>query len=621
MLHGQEGLDLVVGGNLSTSGADTGDELYGGPDHDRAFGDDVTVALGMNGRLDALDAVTIAPSVDASTFGGDVGDGGTGRDEMHGQDGSDLLYGAEDYDQVFGELDADRLIGGAGPDDLVGDQGTISPSARLVAPPAGGWLPGTPAGSPNTVIQLVAPTDGGDDEIWGDFNTADAPWATGGDDRGFGGHGTDTLRGGAYDDHLEGNAGKDRIFGFAENSTNATDGADDLIGGSSPVNPLANPAGANAAPDEGELEMQGNGADDVMAGDNAVLIRVADGAKWKVDPVTGGVLRLVTLLDTEKADAALALVSGGDYMLGNAEPDRMFGEGGNDRLKGKAGDDHAEGNQGGDWLEGNGDEDDLIGGSSFPDQRDTGDVLWGGGGADVLAGDNACIVRKVPGVTFAPASCPALDTPAPSAFHYVTSQLGVQTQRGVVYHDLDAPVASEFGADRRQRRIWRRRRVRPGRLRLPLRRRRCGLPARQRRCGRSGGRSPRTRSTAASQLPAEVGGTLPALPSLPGGLPGTPSVGPGLVGPAAGRRPGRPDRRFEPGRPPRRRDWIFGDGAADFQLGDNGTLTRTIEGASYAVYEERYPGNHAPNDASAVIERKVIRYDVGAVRERRRLGR
>ena len=40
-------------------------------------------------------------------------------------------------------------------------------------------------------------------------------------------------------------------------------------------------------------------------------------------------------------------------------------------------------------------------------------------------------------------------------------------------------------------------------------------------------------------------------------------------------------------------------------------MSRTIDGGAYAVYEERYPGNHAPGDGSAVIERKVVRYDVG----------
>ena len=77
---------------------------------------------------------------------------------------------------------------------------------------------------------------------------------------------------------MEGNNGQDRMFGFDEDSDHETDGEDDLIGGSSPVNPLADPEGANSAPDEGETEMQGNGQEDVMTGDNAVVTRVADPA-------------------------------------------------------------------------------------------------------------------------------------------------------------------------------------------------------------------------------------------------------------------------------------------------------------------------------------------------------
>ncbi|MBM7831219.1 Ca2+-binding RTX toxin-like protein [Agromyces cerinus] len=615
-LHGQEGIDLIIGGHDDLTGADVGDTMYGGPDDDRAFGDDVDIDI--EGTLDALDDVTITPSADSSTYGPDTGDGGTGSDEFHGQDAVDTLYGAEDYDQLFGELDGDVLVGGAGPDDIVGDRGVMSPAARAVEPPDGGWDPRTPNGSPDVDIVLVAPATGGGDLIWGDFDTVDAPWSTGGDDRAFGGNAADTLRGGAHDDHLEGNGGQDRIFGFNEDSDHPSDGADDLIGGSSPVNPQADPDGANLAPDEGEIEMQGNGEDDVMTGDNAVLTREPDPDDpdaWRTDPVTGGVFREVELLDTEKSGASLDTVSGGDYMLGNDENDRMFGEGGNDLVQGNAHDDLVEGDQDGDWLEGNDDEDDLIGGSSFPDQPDSGDVLWGGGGADVATGDNACIVRDVPGVEFDPSSCPALDTPAPAEFHYVTSQLGVETRRGLVIHDLDGPVASEFGRDI----------VNGG----------SGVDAEFGQDGNDflfgdGGADFQHGNGGADvvvgdrpfdlyggiTLPPEVGGVLPAIVSPPAGLPGTPSVGADLVGPpeADGQ-----DDQFGGSNLSGHRDsgdWLFGDGEADFQLGDNGELNRTVEGegsdAAYAVYEERYPDNEPPADGSAVIERDVTRYDVGA---------
>ena len=610
-VHGSEGSDLLVGGHPDPSGKDTGDRLFGGPDNDRIYGDDVTITLGGNGRFDASDAVSFVPSADPTTYGDDVADGGTGLDEIHGQDGGDELWGAEDHDQIFGELGSDDLHGEGGPDYLVGDRGTITPGPRDVVAPAGGWVPGTPKGSPVLTVTLVAPNDGSQDFIWGDFDSPDDPWSTGGDDHAWGGAGDDVMRGGAADDTMEGNSGKDQMFGFDEDSDHDSDGEDDLIGGSSPVNPLASPTGANNAPDDGETQMQGNGQEDVMSGDNAVIERVADPANsstWKVDPVTGGVFRKITLLDTEKTGAGLDFVSGGDFMVGNDENDRMFGEGGTDLVKGNANDDLVEGNQDGDWLEGNDDEDDLIGGSSFPDLPDTGDILWGGHGADVLAGDNTCLVRQAAGVPFNQTSCEKLDTPTPTAFHYVTSQLGVTTPRGVVLHDLDGPLATEFGADQLN-----------GGQGVDVE---FGQDGTDFVFGDGGGDfqfgngmsdvvvgdRPVT-AYAGIVLPTEVGGTLPTLQPVLPALPGTPSTGSALVGPA--QADGQDDQMGGSNRAGHRDqgDWVFGDGEADFQLGDNGQLNRTIVGGAYDVYEERYANNVAPTNA--VIVRSVTRYDVG----------
>ncbi|HYU83631.1 MAG TPA: hypothetical protein VEK80_02400, partial [Kribbellaceae bacterium] len=104
-------------------------------------------------------------------------------------------------------------------------------------------------------------------------------------------------------------------------------------------------------------------------------------------------------------------------------------------------------------------------------------------------------------------------------------------------------------------------------------------------------------------------GTLPTLPSRPSGLPGTSSTGTDLVGPPEA--DGQDDQLGGSNQAGHRDagDWIFGDGQADFQLGDNGELDRTVEGDHYAVYEERYIGNNPPS--GAVIERDVTRYDAG----------
>ena len=567
-LYGQAGQDVLIGGSKATAPDDADDEdddLYGGTEDDRLYGDNVGVS---GSPITSGLVIVVLHGATAGHFGGDTLDGGANEDEGHGQDGTDHLYGGTEADQLFGELGGDFLYGQADPDFLFGDKGTATPAARNITAPPGGWPAGTPAGSP-----------GGVDVIEGG----------GGDDHAWGGTAGDTLRGGANDDYLEGNDGQDRIFGYAEGSL-AADGQDDLIGGSSPVNPLADPAGAHNAPDTGELEMEGNGAQDVMAGDNAIITKVADGAVWATDPVTGGARRTVTLLDTEKSLVALAAVSGNDLMSGNAANDRMFGEGGNDRVKGNDAQDLIEGNQGGDWLEGNNDEDDVIGGSSVANQLDDGDVIHGGGDADVLAGDNALIVRDVPGI----------DPPFSSyTFTYVTNQIGVDVRRGVVLLDLDAFVAGESGPDQ----------VSGGE----------GVDV---MFGQDdddflsgGGADDYQQGNGGSDVLfgdrplSAVAPPLPAVPPPPAGLPGSASAEPELSGPP--QADGQDDQiggsNFAGMRDVD--DRVFGDGQADFQLGDNGELTRTIEGDAYAVYQERYPGDVPPADA--VIERIAQRFDVG----------
>ena len=286
----------------------------------------------------------------------------------------------------------------------------------------------------------------------------------------------------------------------------------------------------------------------------------------------------------------------------------MFGEGGNDLLKGNAHDDLVEGNQDGDWLEGNDDEDDLVGGSSFPDQPDTGDVLWGGQGADVLAGDNTCLVRQAAGVPFNPTSCEQLDTPAPTAFHYVTSQLGrgdaarrrAARPRRAGCHASSAPTSSTVARVSTSSSA----RTAPTS---------CSVTAAATSSSATDTRtswSATGRSTAYGgiALPPEVGGTLPTLP-------------PRAVGSARARRArasswsgpaqadGQDDQMGGSNRAGHRDtgDWIFGDGEADFQLGDNGELNRTIEGDAYDVYEERYAGNTRARERGHRARRHPLR--------------
>jgi Ca2+-binding RTX toxin-like protein len=586
-LYGQAGDDDLVGGSdtarvTDADDADEGDNLYGGYGDDRMYGDNVT------GTAAALAVLHAQPAEESGT---DTLDGGPNEDEGHGQDDADLLYGGPDHDQLFGELAGDVLHGQDGPDALFGDKGQTAQAARSIAAPSGGWPAGTPAGSPawsgGFGPLLVDEGQGGQDTLHG------GP----GDDHAYGGADVDTINGGADDDHIEGNAGRDNLYGYAKDST-ALDGQDDLIGGSSAVSPSADPPdGANTAgsSDQGELEMQGNGAQDVLTGDNASQVRTANGAgtAWAVDPVTGGRLRTVTLFDTEETGAGLQAVSGDDLMAGNDANDRLFGEGGDDLAKGNGGQDLLEGNQGRDWLEGNDQADDLVGGSSVGGQPDDGDQLHGGAGPDVLAGDNACIVRKVDGVTFAPSACRGGASGA-TAFTYETYQLGIDPQRGILLRDLASFVDTAAGPD-----------VLSGGEGVDVE---LGQDEADKVQGGPGDDYQQGNGAGDTLVGDSVPNQLAGLAPLGADLADDASAEPQLSGAVAA--DGQDDQIGGSNLAGHRdtADTVYGDGAADFQLGDNGQLTRTISSGSYAVYEERYPNETAP--AGAVVERAAQRFDV-----------
>ncbi len=601
LVAGNEGNDVVEGGadddellggsdddgaaTGAPSSSDADDRLSGQHGDDRLYGDSVKVT----GRItdEEQPSIDFIPSPDTAAFGNDRLRGGAGQDLAHGQDGDDDLLGGADHDQLHGDLGDDTLDGGAGPDYLIGDRAVLDPEPRDVTAPAAGWAPGTPTGSPllrfpedpsgpGVEVQLADPSAGGGDTLKGGA----------GDDHAWGGAGDDTLQGGPDDDYLEGNDGQDALHGLDEIGT-GPDGQDDLIGGSSPANPQTE----DGAPDTGELVVRGNDAQDVIAGDNATIRRQADdsGENWKPDPVTGGHHRDVRLLDTERRGAALASVSGNDLLAGDGSADRLFGQGGNDRGFGNDGDDLLEGNQDRDWLEGNAGEDDLVGGSAEAGQPDDGDVLHGGAGADVLAGDNAEIARDVPGVTF-----------DPSSFTYVTDLLGIGTRRGVTLLDLDAADPEESGPDQLS-----------------------GGQGADTAFGQddddwlSGGSDDdyQQGNGGSDRLLGDrpLGAFGPVLPAPAADLPGAPSAEPDLSGPPG---PDGQDDQIGGSNLAGHRDagdMVWGDGEADFQLGDNGELDRTIEGSGaarrYGVQEERYPGNVPP--PGAVVERRAERFDAG----------
>ena len=148
------------------------------------------------------------------------------------------------------------------------------------------------------------------------------------------------IYGGSANDHAEGNDGDDSIFG--------EDGNDDLIGGSDKA----------GVADVGETLISGGEGQDVIAGDNAVML-------------AGGYVlgRTVTLLDRP--------IGGGDIIEGDADKDAAFGEVGNDVMWGDHGTvgpilgagaaDYLEGDDGNDAIHGEAGTDDIVGGNSAID--------------------------------------------------------------------------------------------------------------------------------------------------------------------------------------------------------------------------------------------------------------
>ena len=400
-LFGEQGIDRIEGNDGS-------DIVSGGTDDDRISG-----GSGSRAILRGPDGSAVVPYDEAPDLG-DTLHGNENDDVIAGDNstisflgeatmttfstatsfGNDTISGDAGSDRLYGQLGADTITGDADQDYAIGDLGAITPGLATEF-----W----PGGAPKYVVRLqLAPDTGGADDI--DGGTAD--------DHLFGGAAADVIRGQVGDDYIEGNGGQDSIYGLAPGADTLDAGQtdqDDLIGGSSS---WTRPD-AGVRSDVGETIMQGNPDHDVMTGDNADILRVENGTAWAADEVIANARkRTVTLLDRERTSGLLGAVSGGDVMVGNSGSDRMFGEGGPDSVKGNDDDDLIEGNQGSDWLEGNNGEDDVVGGSSFLASAggfalvgagaDLGDLdeidaIFGGAGADVLAGDNAVIIRKTTG--------------------------------------------------------------------------------------------------------------------------------------------------------------------------------------------------------------------------------
>ena len=415
-MHGNDGNDLMRGGSEN-------DVMYGDANDDTMFGDSGADTMHGNDGNDHMRGGT-ENDVMYGDANDDVMNGDAGNDTMYGNDGSDAMHGDAGDDYMEGNAGIDTMTGDAGQDDMIGgssaagrpDAGDTMCGGDCITPglaadhdvmigdngtisrPGGDRVDG--AHLRNVVVFDLSSTDTslyGNDTMSGDQ----------GDDAMYGGGGNDTMHGNAGDDYIEGNSGSDSIFG--------DEGQDDMIGGTSQDGggtPDGNDciqgddrsndcgtSGSGGGSSPGGTS-GGSGGADVMIGDNGSIARSVNvgGTDWVRDDFGFGsdgiVRRTVTLFDVATTSSTPAAgTSGDDYLYGDAARDIQYGQGGNDVIHGGAGDDYAEGNAGGDQIFGEEGNDDLVGGSKDAGRIDTGDVISGGPGYDVIAGDNAVLAR------------------------------------------------------------------------------------------------------------------------------------------------------------------------------------------------------------------------------------
>ncbi len=422
-----DGRDLVLGGDgaETVSAGGGADRVEAGGGRDRVCGERGDDRLSGGAGDDSVSG----GSGDDTAFGDD------GADEVTGGPGDDTLYGGAQDDTVVGEAGEDTAFGGPGDDLVVGGSRTAGRADggdtlygddgadRLVGDNGDATGPfdrdGTPeeAGGPD-VIHGGA----GDDIAYGGIGP-DRVFGDPGDDRLEGGVGADVADGGPGDDTLLGQDGPDRLHGrdgddHAEGGPGVDwieggRGDDDLVGGS------------GVAADDAADALFGGPGDDVVLGDNALVTREGEPARVTVRAGSDGKPM------TPRAVTLLGGGSGADRVSGGSGVDVLWGQDGDDQISGGGQGDYAEGGGGADQIRGDlplsaesaqttseplddpgwkgtasepaeleGEDatpgqDDLIGGSARPGAADEGDAIEGGGGADVLLGDNGSLVRTL----------------------------------------------------------------------------------------------------------------------------------------------------------------------------------------------------------------------------------
>jgi Ca2+-binding RTX toxin-like protein len=453
-------LDHIFGGSDGADLTDDYDVIVGDnatitrPRDDSGLWQTNTFNMAIQRSIWFYDIGVVGNPADASTSGGDWLYGENNDDVMYGQGGDDHMSGGSGDDYMEGNAGVDYINGDAGNDDLLGGTGPVNNDDPHTGTPgrldSGDYITGTlgfdfMAGD-NAVIARTLMAGQWTPNIYNggirhdriylvDLDSVDAASVSGGDtmwggdddDVMYGQAGDDQMHGGSGQDYMEGNAGSDHLWGDA--------GQDDMIGGTGLINNDL-PEGVDGRLD-GEDWLYGESDDqeglqdgdggDVMLGDNGLIQRpLGVDEHWQTNKFNDSILRVVKLLDVETLDNPVdASVYGPDHMWGNDNDDLMWGQGGMDEMHGGAGDDYMEGNTASDTMFGDANDDDMLGGTgpttsndpstALPGRIDSstrnryvpldqgtanvplGDEMHGGGGADVMLGDNGLIQRPVVG--------------------------------------------------------------------------------------------------------------------------------------------------------------------------------------------------------------------------------
>ncbi|KEO50941.1 LEPR-XLL domain-containing protein [Thioclava pacifica] len=417
---GEAGRDLALGGA-------EGDFIFGDltatlPRLGGSFDLDVTFSAVGGAGEDALggDFGTITVQDGAPVYMASTDPSEGGRDLIEGNEGDDIVIGGADSDALHGDAASVRiaLIGANTGDDIViGDSGLVN------------WLDGDVDPATVDLISTTAPGEGASDVIFGN-NGEDILIGGAAGDRIYGDRSGDVdlsdlsvsnqllFAGNGYDRILGDNGfvdfviTSDTVAGRADlgsdpillapgtiliSSSDPTEGGDDLILGDGMSDLIFGGTGSDRIWGDygGDFASDAYMGDDVILGDHGKAWQTV-GAEGRTAPWVG--------------DDYFAIFTGASD---GGAGDVIFGEAGNDIAMGQQGDDVIFGGLGNDDLIGGhntaGGSDDLDGlnpvqvAAILPtdlsdldptDLQEVNDILSGGEGQDVIAGDNAIIQRE-----------------------------------------------------------------------------------------------------------------------------------------------------------------------------------------------------------------------------------